>query len=90
MTEIAIHPIDIEEIRLLRRAILRPELSLTVDFPKDNDPETLHPGAFVDGELVGIATVCRGAPPGEDHPDAWQLRAIAVSEGARGRGLARC
>jgi predicted N-acetyltransferase YhbS len=60
---------------------------LTVDFPKDGYPETLHLGAFVDGELVGIATICREASPDEDRKDAWQLRAIGVNEAVKGRGI---
>ena len=89
MTEIIIRSISTEEARPLRRGILRPDPALTIDFPRDEDPKTLHLGAFLNRELVGVATVCRGAPLGDDRRDAWQLRAIGVREGVRGNGIGK-
>jgi GNAT superfamily N-acetyltransferase len=89
MTDVFIRFIGIEQARPLRRAILRPDPAHTVDFPKDDDPETRHLGAYLDDELVGIATVSHQIPPGEDRTDAWQLQAIGVSEKARGRGVGK-
>ena len=89
MTEFIIRFIGIEQVRPLRRAILRPDPTHTVDFPKDDDPDTQHLGAYLDNELVGIATVSHQTLSGENRMDAWQLQAIGVSEKARGRGIGK-
>lgn len=73
----------------MRRAILRPDPALAIDFPLDDDPKTAHFGAALAGDLVGLATVCPQAPPGEVGAVAWQLRAIGVYKTARGQGVGK-
>ncbi len=79
-----------EAVRPLRKTILRPNLPAdTTIYPGDEAADTFHAGAFLDGELVGITTALREAPPGEADPYAWRLRGVAVAEGARGLGIGR-
>ena len=87
---IEVKAIPVAEARRLRKAILRPDLPPeTTIYPGDDAPDTFHAGAFLDGELAGITTALREAPPGQDEPGAWRLRGVAVAEKARGLGLGR-
>lgn len=84
---VTVRAIPAAEARPLRRDILRPgEPPEAVVFPQDDDPLTLHAGAWVDGRLVGVATVLREAPLGEDDAGAWRLRGVATLPEARGLG----
>lgn len=72
----------------LRQAILRPgRPPEDAVFPRDDDPETVHFGAFVDEELVGVATLLHESPPGRTDPSAWRLRGMAVAERLQRRGI---
>jgi N-acetylglutamate synthase-like GNAT family acetyltransferase len=65
------------EIIALRHAELRPGLPrASAAFDGDDDPTTIHVGAF-DGDrtVVGCASLMRRPLDGED---AWQLRGMAV------------
>jgi len=77
--EIKIMPITAEEARVIRKAVLRPDqpAKFTI-YPNDDASGTLHVGAFIDGQLVGITTVSLESPPGEHKPDAWRMRGVAV------------
>ncbi len=84
------------EVRQLRHAVLRPfDPPEKLVYAGDDAPDTLHAGAFVGGELVGIASVCREAMPvGTDSPGsaeggAWRLRGMATVPAVRGTGLGR-
>jgi len=83
-------PITAEEARVIRKAVLRPDqpAKFTI-YPNDDASGTLHVGAFIDGQLVGITTVSRESPPGEQKPDAWRMRGVAVIGNARGKGIGR-
>lgn len=71
----------------LRHRLLRPNQAHdAVRYPGDADASTLHVGAFAGGKLVGIASVYRHAPPGEEDPTAWRLRGMATVPAARDRG----
>ncbi len=90
MSEITIRAISLTEARPLRVTVLRPNLPVeSTIYPLDGDPDTRHFGAFLDGDLVGITTVCREAPPGEENPHAWRMRGVAVAPQARRKGCAR-
>lgn len=89
----------------LRAAVLRPGLPLEAAvFPGDTDPTTAHLGAFSGGELVGIASVYREAPPGAADAgaadagavdagpadaSAWRLRGMATLPQVRGQGFGK-
>ena len=63
----------------MRAAILRPGRppEETV-FPGDEDADTVHYGVYVDGTLIGVASVYREAAPGEDDTTTWRLRGMAI------------
>lgn len=89
-TQISLRPIQALETRQLRATILRPgQTSEQQAYPNDETPGSFHAGAFLNGELIGIASVFHEPPPGEDDPGAWRLRGLAVQEQARRRGIGR-
>ncbi|MBA2339708.1 MAG: GNAT family N-acetyltransferase [Pyrinomonadaceae bacterium] len=79
MPIINIHSISPEETRPLRRAVLRPDQSPEESiYPGDDAPDTLHLGAYLNGETVGVASLYHEPPPGEDDETAWRLRGMAI------------
>ncbi|HYF62453.1 MAG TPA: GNAT family N-acetyltransferase [Herpetosiphonaceae bacterium] len=85
-----IRQISAAEARPLRAAVLRPGQSPERQrYPGDDDPQTLHAGAFVGAGLAGVATLALDPPPGADDPRAWRLRGMAVAPAHQGRGLGR-
>jgi GNAT superfamily N-acetyltransferase len=84
-----IRPATADEVRTLRRDLLRPgapESELVWD--GDDHPDTLHVATFVFDVMCGIATVHREAPPWDpDHEHGWRLRGMATSRGVRRRGV---
>ena len=88
MSTTDVRPISAEETRGLRQAILRPhQRPEELVYPGDDDPDTLHLGAYVDGKLVGVASLYREAPPKEEDPGAWRLRGMAVAKDRQKQGL---
>ena len=85
-----IRPITAEQTRPLRHAVLRPhQRAHELIYDGDGAPDTLHVGAFREGKLVGIASVYREPPPGEDDPSAWRLRGMAVTPALQRTGIGR-
>jgi len=86
----SIQPITARQARPLREVVLRPgyppEKSI---YPQDHLPQVLHAGAWLEDQLVGVATVFPEAPPWEPIPDAWRLRGMAVLAPARGLGIGK-
>lgn len=85
-----IRVIPVSQARQLRALVLRPgQTPETLIFPGDDEPETLHFGAFEANQFVGIVTIMH-RPPGEytgEHPEAlWLLRGMATISEVRGRG----
>ena len=89
MSPLEIRAITAEETLDLRHAILRAGLPReTAIFPGDESATSRHFGAYLDGRLVGVATI--HFAPLLDRPDfdpAYQLRGMATSEEARGQGI---
>jgi GNAT superfamily N-acetyltransferase len=86
--EVRIAAITAADTLDVRRPVLRPgRPPEDARYAGDDDAETLHLGAFVDGRLVGVATIIREPPPGEDDPGAWRVRGMATLPDHRGRGL---
>jgi GNAT superfamily N-acetyltransferase len=87
---IELKSITAAETRHLRQQVLRPNQRPEEQvYPHDDEPATLHAGAFDEGKLVGIATVFPEPPPGETDPRAWRLRGMAVLPEMQGRGIGR-
>jgi len=71
----------------LRGEVLRPgQTAEDLVYPGDADPATVHLGAYVDGRLVGIASLYREDRPG-GPAGGWRLRGMATTPPARGRGV---
>ncbi|HYO90996.1 MAG TPA: GNAT family N-acetyltransferase [Pyrinomonadaceae bacterium] len=85
-----IRRISAEEAQPLRAAILRPGLPFEASvYNLDDAPESLHMGAFENGELVTVATILHEPPPGEDEPRAWRLRGMVTLPELQHRGYGR-
>jgi ribosomal protein S18 acetylase RimI-like enzyme len=85
-----IRPIASSATHPLRQAVLRPHQELaSVSFPGDEAADTLHVGAFGDGVLIAVASVCREAPAGPPDRSAWRLRGMATDPAQRRSGHGR-
>lgn len=83
-----IRTITAEQARVLRRAVLRPNLPPEASiFAGDDAPTSLHLGAFEGGELVGVATLIGDACPASEGGADWRLRGMATVEKVRNRGV---
>ena len=90
MSDVEVRFISAAETRPVRAAILRPgRPPETLIYPEDGDEEAAHFGAYARGELVGVASLYHRTLPGEDDPNAWQLRGMATLESVRGRGYGK-
>ena len=58
-------------------------------YPGDFDQETVHYGAFVNEELVGIASIYLEGLKDNPMPDSWRLRGMATIESVRGKGYGK-
>lgn len=58
-------------------------------FPEDDDPATLHLGAYDGDALVGVATWFLDPCPEHEGVPAWRLRGMAALAAHRGRGVGR-
>jgi aminoglycoside 6'-N-acetyltransferase len=86
---VIVRPAELQEIRPLQFAVMRPNGPLPGDHPA---PEgALHLGAFEGETVVGAATVTPAAYPGAGAvaEPAWQLRGMAVRADWRGTGVGR-
>lgn len=80
--EARLRPIAAAETRRLRHLVLRPHQSPeTIVYDAEEDPDTLHIGAFLGPELIGTGTIHR------DPPDRFRIRGMAVLEAQRGAGV---
>lgn len=90
VANIEIRSIRADETRFLRHKVLRPsQAPEELIFSGDHSPESLHLGAFLDGELVGVASVCRERCPDDNRLDAWRLQGMAVASTVQGHGCGR-
>jgi predicted GNAT family N-acyltransferase len=91
-----IRKIDARTAREVRHSVLRPHQEpWEIVFDGDDEPDTLHVGAFRDEDLVAIASVMRESLPGEEDAGAWRVRGMATVPEVRGQGyggalLERC
>ena len=72
----------------IRQKILRPNgREKDCQFEGDNDDQTFHLGAFIDGKLVSIASFFFERHPRFDEPYQFRLRGMATIEEYRKQGL---
>jgi len=87
MTPVQVRRATLAEILALRHAELRPGLPRgTAEFDGDDEPTTVHVGAFSGAEVVGCASWMRR--PWHGQP-AWQLRGMATRADLVRRGVGR-
>jgi len=83
-------PITVIEARPLRDAVLRaghsPGGSI---YPGDEQGDSLHLGAFVNGGIVAVATVLLEQMPFSVQSNGWRLRGMATLPNFRGLGIGR-
>ena len=87
--DIHIRPMTSLEVRPLRFEVLRAGMvNQTVHFDGDDDPTTIHLGAFdQDQNNVGVSTwMQRPFPLAEEHK-ALQLRGMATAVNVQGQGI---
>ncbi|HEX4427725.1 MAG TPA: GNAT family N-acetyltransferase [Frankiaceae bacterium] len=83
--------VTVEQVRpeityALRREVLRPGKSWDeLALPGDREHSTGHFAAYLEHEVVGVATVFE--EPEADGPGVWRLRGMAVDPAVRGQGV---
>lgn len=85
---IQIRSVDAEATRPLRHSVLRPHQSLEeLVVPGEDHPDAGWYAAFRGDEVIGTAGVFPEQPPDGGSTRSWRLRAMAVAEGDRDRGI---
>ena len=73
--------------RPIRHMVLRPNAPPEDSiYPGDDEPGTFHGGLYDGADLVAVASVFNEPPPGENDPDAWRIRGMAVLPKYQHRG----
>lgn len=90
MSDFQIRAISATRTRPLRASVLRPhQQAHTLIYEGDDDADTLHAGAFIDGELCGIATLVHCSLADPAGPGDWLLRGMATLPQVRGQGVGK-
>jgi GNAT superfamily N-acetyltransferase len=85
-----IRSITASQARSVRLPVLRPGLPPeSAIFERDDDPQTLHFGAFDGERLCGVVTFFPERCPLRTRSTAWRLRGMATLADVRGRGAGR-
>jgi GNAT superfamily N-acetyltransferase len=83
-----IQEIEAEQTLALRSEVLRPgRAAEECVFPGDTDKSTCHLGAFIDRELVGIASLYLKSNASMPEGRAYQLRSMATKISYQGKGI---
>jgi ribosomal-protein-alanine N-acetyltransferase len=90
VSEIDIRPITAEQTRIVRHPVLRAGFPVeTTILDHDDDPTTLHLGAFDGEHLVGVATFFPEPYPNDPKQPAWRLRGMATLPDMQRRGIGK-
>ncbi|MDF1809001.1 MAG: GNAT family N-acetyltransferase [Phycisphaerales bacterium] len=83
--------ISASQTRPVRQKVLRPHQEAHVlVYPGDDEKNTFHLGAMIDGEIHAILSMYReSAPYSETDSVGWRIRGMASIPQARGSGLGR-
>ena len=77
-----------EEVRPLRRAVLRPhQRPEDLVYPGDDARDTGHFVVRSGGAVVGVATVSREPHPRSPQAGDWRVRGMATDPAMRGAGI---
>ena len=58
-------------------------------FEGDNDPETIHLGAYIENKLVGVLSAYQKSISAFDAIESYQVRGVAVLTSAQRKGIGR-
>ena len=81
-----IEVVDQARTRELRRAVLRPHLTLDDVLPGDEIPDAIHIAALDGDEAIGTCFIYPQPCPWRTGP-AWRLRQMATAESRQGTGV---
>jgi GNAT superfamily N-acetyltransferase len=88
--EIQYKKIQSNQTHGLRQRILRPHQTIEeMEYPLDNEQGSYHIGAFIEDQLVGIASLYPESQNTELHRGHWRIRGMAVDEEWQGKGVGR-
>ncbi len=74
----------------LRHSILRPHQPIEeMAYPFDDEEGSRHFGAFMNGELIGVASIYPEAQDGQMAKGHWRIRGMAVDTSLQGKGVGR-
>ncbi len=85
---IEIKLISPEDTYKIRRVILRKNIPLSEKSEGDFDKDTFHLGAFIEGELISVATLIKNESSFFEGSQ-YRLRGMATSENYQGKGLGK-
>ena len=82
--------VSADDILELRARVLRPGRPLDrARYAEDDHPPTFHVGGFLQGTLVGCATLMLQPAPMRPDQQAWRLRGMAVEPSHTRQGVGR-
>lgn len=86
--EIRVQPISLDLVRTIRHPVLRPGNPFeTTLWPGDENSDTVHTGAYVNGVLVGVISIFKKSHPDTEEKEVYQLRGMAVLESFQRQGI---
>lgn len=72
----------------IRKAVLRPAQPVEESiYPNDENPGSIHLGAFERGRLIGVASFLPEPHPDRGTDGEWRLRGMALLHEYRNRGI---
>ena len=87
-TVMIIQKISAEQTYETRKVVLRENIPLPYEFQGDHDKDTLHFGAFKEGQIVGVSSFMKVQLPG--FPGIhYQLRGMATLKEFQGSGVGK-
>jgi GNAT superfamily N-acetyltransferase len=86
MAELTVRIVEAAHSRELRRSVLRPQFAPGSMLPGDDEPGSVHLGAFDGSTLVSACAVFPQSCPWQPGRPAWRLRSMATEPTARGTG----
>lgn len=98
LEQVEIRPVCVEEMRWIRQQVLRPHQRVDeVRYEGEEDGSTIHLGAFLGVDLVGVAYLVHESMPEDGHGNrggsdcdrCWRLRGMAVLPPYQQQGIGR-